>query len=521
MDEGQRLGGRYLLHEELGRGGMAVVWRATDEVLHRPVAVKVLAGRYAADHRFRSRILHEARAAATLSHPNIAQIHDFGESDEDGTLVPYVVMELINGPTLQQRLAEAPMPPRRVFRICGEVAAALAAAHEDGLVHRDIKLANVMVTPSGAKVVDFGIAAAAGPAEPEEGLLGTPAYLAPERLTGGAIEPASDVYALGVLLFRLLADESPWTVETTTQMLSAHMYAEPMPLPELPGVPPGVAELVDRCLAKDPADRPSAAEVSAILGDAAEAVSITAQHAGAAAAPVPDPPAPAPVEAEVEPAEIPEFEAGMAKAPKLPPTRFDDATEMISLGRLVAPQQRARLLLAGGVMVALLILVAGVWVTREGDPRPAGIDAAPPASRAAGPPGVARSAGATPSPSGTRPDRRAAAVTSELPASANPSIPGSAAPSAVPEPSAGDSAPPTSDVPESTRLESKGGAVYAICVSGNAQILSWEPAEGFVAERVDPGPGLTASVVFAGGLSRYRMSITCFAGKPSAVVLPL
>jgi len=264
------LGGRYKLLDELGTGGMAVVWRARDEVLGRSVAVKLLAGRYANDPQSRARIRDEARAAATLSHPNIAQVYDFGESDEGGVLLPYVVMELINGPTLQQHVAQGPLPPGTAFRICSQVAAALAAAHADGLVHRDIKPANVMVTPAGAKVVDFGIAAAAGPVGPDEVLLGTPAYLAPERLTGGDVAPASDVYALGVLLYRLLANESPWTVDSTTQMRTAHVYVEPTPLPQLAGVPLEVSELVDRCLRKNPAERPSAAQASAILALAAD-----------------------------------------------------------------------------------------------------------------------------------------------------------------------------------------------------------------------------------------------------------
>jgi len=256
----QTLGGRYKLLDELGSGGMAVVWRARDEVLGRPVAVKLLAGRYSGDPQSRVRIRDEARAAATLSHPNIAQVYDYGEATDTGT--PYVVMELVNGPTLQQRVSAGKLPPRTVFRICGEVAAALAAAHGHGLVHRDIKMANIMVTPAGAKVVDFGIAAAAGPASPEEMLVGTPAYLAPERLTGDLIVPASDVYALGVLLYRLLADESPWSVESTTQMLRAHVYQDPAPLPPVPGVPPAVRDLIDRCLGKDPDSRPSARRIS-------------------------------------------------------------------------------------------------------------------------------------------------------------------------------------------------------------------------------------------------------------------
>ncbi|WP_122981088.1 serine/threonine-protein kinase [Actinoplanes teichomyceticus] len=522
MDEGRKLGGRYRLLHELGRGGMAVVWRAADEVLDRPVAVKVLAGRYAGDERFRARILHEARAAAILSHPNIAQIYDFGESDEDGTRVPYVVMELINGPTLQQRVSHGPIPPRRVFRIGGEVAAALAAAHGDGLVHRDIKLANVMVTAAGAKVVDFGIAAAAGPAEPEEGLLGTPAYLAPERLTGGAIEPASDVYALGVLLYRLLADESPWTVETTTQMLSAHMYVEPAPMPALPGVPPAVADLVGRCLAKDPADRPDAAEVSAVLGDAAEAAAVRAP----VRAPLPGPPpgpAPAP----------PSVPATVDSAGPLRPTRFDEETRVLpaagpgtppaGVARRVPGSGRGRLLAGGALAAAVLVLVASLF-TREGESAPAPPPRAAPASSppvrgSTGP--ASRPAAASPTPTATRNPRHPTVLISSVPASVDvPASPSPAAPSSAPVSSA--AVPPSSAAPEGTRLQSRGGAVHVVCESGNARVIDWEPAEGYEVEHVDPGPGLTASVVFVRGFSRYRMSITCLAGgRPSAVVLPL
>ncbi|MEU4218828.1 serine/threonine-protein kinase, partial [Actinoplanes sp. NPDC026623] len=271
MEVRQRtLGGRYVLMDELGSGGMSVVWRARDEVLGRAVAVKVLAGRYAGDPQWRARIRDEARAAATLSHRNIAQVYDFGESGESGRLVPYVVMELVNGVTLQQRVKSGVLAPREIFQICGQVAAALAAAHADGLVHRDIKPANVMVTQDGAKVVDFGIAATAGPIDPDADLLGTPAYLAPERLTGLAVEPASDVYALGVLLYRLLSGESPWSVDTTTQMMKAHVYVEPLPLPDLPGVPAAVTALVNQMLRKETGERPTAAQAAATLGRAAE-----------------------------------------------------------------------------------------------------------------------------------------------------------------------------------------------------------------------------------------------------------
>ena len=265
------LGGRYRLIDQLGTGGMAIVWRAHDQVLDRTVAVKLLAGRHVDDPQSRELIRAEARAAAALSHPNIAQVHDYGEAQEGGNFRPYVVMELVRGSTLEQRMGAGPVAPRFAMRVSAEVAAALAAAHADGLVHRDIKPANVMLTPVGAKVVDFGIAAAIGPgsAREEFEVLGTPAYLAPERLSDDSVSPACDVYALGLLLYRLLSGELPWSVDSTTQMLTAHIYIEPTPLPQLPGVPEYVTTLCNRCLSKDPTLRPSAREAAAVLAEGA------------------------------------------------------------------------------------------------------------------------------------------------------------------------------------------------------------------------------------------------------------
>ncbi|GAA1632706.1 hypothetical protein GCM10009828_070710 [Actinoplanes couchii] len=466
---------------------MAVVWRARDEVLNRPVAVKVLAGRYATDPGSRDRILREARAAAALSHPNIAQIYDFGESDR----IPYVVMELINGPTLQQRISHGRIPPRTIFRICGEVATALAVAHEDGLVHRDIKLANVMVTGAGAKVVDFGIAAVAGPAAPEEVLLGTPAYLAPERLTGGAVVPASDVYALGVLLYRLLAGVAPWSVESTTQMLRAHVYQEPRPLPRLPGVPSAVAGLVGRCLAKDPATRPGATEVAGLLGDAAEAAD--AIHPAA-----------------VRPGRVPVDHPGFREpSSPVPQRRWKKARPAAAALTLT-------------LLTGLPLLLSG----RTGDAPRAARTVAPPAPS----PEVTGTASRQPAPqrppgSRDRPER--APATSAGAAAQWPSpTAGSGSPTAgrpsEPSPSVSVSASPTAlPEPSGTRLESPGGSVLARCVSAGAELLAWEPAPGFGTERVDPGPGLTAVAVFGGLLERHRMTVTCVAGRPSAVVLPL
>ncbi|MER7893542.1 serine/threonine-protein kinase [Micromonospora sp. NPDC094482] len=268
----QLLGERYRLIEQLGAGGMSVVWRGYDEVLGRQVAVKVLASRLAADRAFRHRIRIEAQAAARLCHPNITNVYDYGESQQVGLTVPYVVMELVDGAPLTSRLGrEAQLPWREAVTIGAEVASALATAHARGVVHRDVTPGNVMLTPTGVKVVDFGISALVG--ESEKGadgtLLGTPAYLAPERLDNGQVSPATDVYAVGLLLYRMLTGRLPWQASTTTEMLRAHMYTDPGPMPAVPGLPDDVADLVRRCLAKRPEDRPGTAELAGTLAEAA------------------------------------------------------------------------------------------------------------------------------------------------------------------------------------------------------------------------------------------------------------
>lgn len=265
------LANRYRLVDQLGKGGMAVVWRAHDEVLDRQVAVKVLAAKFAGAAESRIRVLAEARAAAKLTHPHVGAVYDYGESvTEHGERVPFVVMELLSGRSLEQRLQHGPVPINQALKICAQVASALAAAHARGLVHRDVKPANVMLPRDGAKVVDFGLAAVAGEPTNLGGVLfGTPAYLAPERLSGDTVVAATDVYALGLLLYRLLAGRMPWRADTTTQMLTAHEYLEPTPLPSIAGLAPVVVEVIQQCLRKAPADRPASIEVAAILAQAA------------------------------------------------------------------------------------------------------------------------------------------------------------------------------------------------------------------------------------------------------------
>ncbi|MFB9443913.1 protein kinase [Dactylosporangium vinaceum] len=264
-----RLGGmRYRLIEPLGTGGMSVVWRAFDEILERPVAVKLLAPKLLADPDSRRRIQAEARAAALLSHPHIAQVYDFGHG-ADGA--PYVVMELVTGRSLEE---VGELGAATVLQVGAQLAAALAAVHARGLVHRDVKPANVMLTDGGAKLVDFGISAVAGDLSDKGGqILGTPAYLAPERIRGLPTTAATDVYALGLLVYRALAGRFPWPEEsTTTGVLEAHRRTRPAPLP--PGLAdPPVAAAIVRCLAKAPENRPSAAEMAEVLANATAAFS--------------------------------------------------------------------------------------------------------------------------------------------------------------------------------------------------------------------------------------------------------
>jgi protein kinase-like protein len=264
-----RLGGRYRLVEKLGIGGMSEVWRGYDETLGRAVAIKVLSLQLAGDRVFRDRLRQEALASARLCHPHITGVFDFGEAALDGQVtVPYVVMELNDGESVSARIARrGRLPWREAVTVAAEVASALATAHARGVVHRDVTPANVMLTGSGAKVVDFGISAVVGQrdAAPDGSLLGTPAYLAPERLGGSQVSAATDVYALGLLLYRALTGHLPWPADTTAEALRAHLYADPAPLPEIAGFPAAVRDLCLQCLSKCPSDRPAAGSVARAL----------------------------------------------------------------------------------------------------------------------------------------------------------------------------------------------------------------------------------------------------------------
>jgi serine/threonine-protein kinase len=258
VEEPRLLSGRYRLIEPIGRGGMSVVWRAHDQVLGRRVAVKLLT----AELRDEGRLRAEAQAAALLSHPNVTAVYDFGVADGE----PFVVMELVEGRPLADRLTEGALPWRGAVEVCAHVAAALSAAHARGLVHRDVTAANIMLTDSGVKVVDFGIAAIVG-ARADDELVGTPAYLAPERIAGEVGGPAVDVFALGVLLFVALTGRLPWPARNRAELLRRR--GEPALLPPIPGMPLAVAEIYEACIVEDPAARPASAVIARRLADLA------------------------------------------------------------------------------------------------------------------------------------------------------------------------------------------------------------------------------------------------------------
>jgi Protein kinase domain len=259
------LGGRYVLDDQIGNGGYGEVWRATDTVLTRPVAVKLLHPRYTQRSEALARFRAEARHAGGLSHENIAQVFDYGEP-ADGQ-PPYLVMELVDGPSLETVLTGGPLDDTRTMDIVAQAAAGLQAAHAAGMIHRDIKPGNLLLAPGGTvKITDFGIAHTIGsaPLTASGELIGTPGYLAPERAMGERATPACDLYSLGMLAYECLAGASPFR-GTPLEVALAHRDRPLPPLP--PSVTEGVAALVMRLAAKDPALRPNdAAEVAVWAG---------------------------------------------------------------------------------------------------------------------------------------------------------------------------------------------------------------------------------------------------------------
>lgn len=265
---GDVLGKRYRLQDRIASGGMGEVWRATDEVLGRTVAVKVLHPRMFADPGFGARFRAEARTMAALRHPGVVDVYDYGEANGDGPApIAYLVMAYVDSDPLSDRITAAGrLGATETMGIIAQTARALVAAHTTGVVHRDVKPGNLLIRPDGHVVlVDFGVArgsdATSAALTGINEVVGTALYMAPEQVAKGKITPATDIYALGAVAFHCLAGEPPFPGDNALTVAMRHLDEDPPPLPD--DVPAPVRELVTRAMAKEPADRyPSAAAMA-------------------------------------------------------------------------------------------------------------------------------------------------------------------------------------------------------------------------------------------------------------------
>lgn len=261
----------YQVLRPLGQGGMGAIFLAREPALKRLVAIKVLAPNFAADKRARVRFEREARAAAAISHPNVVRVYAVGETKR--TKLPYIIMQYVDGPNLEEwRLRRGKVGEREARRVIGEIAAALAAAHERDFVHRDVKPSNVLIEAETGRafVADFGVSAAISTTGGDETKLtstgvvvGTPTYMSPEQSTADPVTPKSDVYSLGIVAYQLLTGELPFRAETAMGWAAAHLRDRPSATTELrPEISPAVGQMIDRCIAKSPKDRPDAEEIA-------------------------------------------------------------------------------------------------------------------------------------------------------------------------------------------------------------------------------------------------------------------
>ncbi|MEU5944172.1 protein kinase [Micromonospora sp. NPDC047465] len=314
LSPGVQLGNRYRLDERIASGGMGDVWRGTDQVLGRTVAVKSLLPALLDDPDFAERFRGEARTMATINHPGVVDVYDFGNDQQ----IAFLVMEYVEGDALSATLARVGrLTPARTMALVAQAADALHAAHVKGIVHRDVKPGNLLVRPNGTLVLtDFGIArsdlvaqlTAAG------SVLGTASYISPEQATGGVATSASDVYALGVVAYQCLAGRRPFEGDNPLEIAMRHVRETPRPLPA--DIPPQVRAVVERALAKDPAARwPSAA---ALAGVARQLKAQLSQQARAGGRPISA--APASPAAPPGRAQVPAPAAHPRVAPHRPPT---------------------------------------------------------------------------------------------------------------------------------------------------------------------------------------------------------
>ena len=357
---GSRLG-RYEIRSLLGRGGMGSVWEAYDHDRERVVALKVLPDDLSADPDYRARFQREAFAAAALTEPHIVPIHDFGELD--GRL--FIDMRLVRGADLRELLRDGPLTLERTMTIVGQVASALDAAHHDGLVHRDVKPENIIVADADfAYLADFGIAAR--PADTRltavGDMIGSWAYMAPERFGSGPSAPAVDIYALGCVLFECLTGRPPYPADDAPGYLQAHLQA---PIPRLPAGLEQFQPVIDATLAKDPARRPTSAQ-SLVSTTTVTGVAQQPGHAAAGGGGDDQPPVYA---AQTAGSGVPPQPSGAGRGSRWP--------------------------LLAGLLVAVLVLGGGiVWFAGRGGPAPAAAGASSSTASAVAPTSVVPSTSA-------------------------------------------------------------------------------------------------------------------------------
>ncbi|MGH3730078.1 MAG: serine/threonine protein kinase [Micromonosporaceae bacterium] len=288
LTPGKSMGGRYRLDERIATGGMGDVWKCEDTVLGRAVALKVLQPAMLEEPGFAERFRAEARVMATINHPGVVQVYDYGENGlEGGGTVAYLVMEYVEGEPLHQVLGNVGrLAPARVMDLTAQAADALQAAHDRGIIHRDVKPGNLLMRPNGKLVLtDFGIARSAmtGNLTQVGAVLGTASYVSPEQATGtGDITPASDIYSLGVVAYQCLAGRRPFEGENPIEVAMKHVRDEPPPLPQ--DVPDPARAVVSRAMAKDMAARwPDARSMGEAAREAAAGRSVAGGAAAAAA----------------------------------------------------------------------------------------------------------------------------------------------------------------------------------------------------------------------------------------------
>jgi len=334
---------RYELHRKLARGGMSDVYLARDLLLDRPVAVKVLFPEYAKDPTFVERFRREAQAAANLNHPNIVAIYDWGQ--QSGTY--FIVMEYVEGRSLSEIIrTDGPLHPRRAAEVTADIAAALGFAHRNGVVHRDVKPGNIIISPSGqVKVADFGIAQAITGGADQSNLtqagavMGTATYFSPEQAQGKPVDPRSDLYSLGCVLYEMLTSKPPFAGDTPVAIAYQHVQS-PVTLPSASGVavPPALEAIDMQLLAKSPSDRYASAEdLRADLRRFLEGQPVSALGAAAAGAVV---------------------GATLADATAAVPATAAPAAGVPPYTAEEPPKKRTGLYV--GLLVVLLLLVAGI-----------------------------------------------------------------------------------------------------------------------------------------------------------------